>query len=43
MTGTEVEAATAYKRGTTVEVTAQTARGPRTFKSTVEYMEVKSM
>lgn len=43
MTATEVEAAAAYKRGTSVEVTAQTARGPRTFRSTVEYMDLKSM
>ena len=42
MTATEVEAAAAYKRGTSVEVTAQTARGPRTFRSTVEYMDLKS-
>ena len=39
----ETDAAAAFSRGTTVEVTAQTPRGPKTFRTTVQYMDGKSM
>jgi hypothetical protein len=43
MSEKEIDAAAAFNRGTTVEVTAQTPRGPRTFRTTVQYMDLKSM
>lgn len=39
----KTDAAAAFSRGTTVEVTAQTPRGPKTFRTTVQYMDRKSM
>lgn len=35
--------AVAFNRGTSLEVTAVTARGPRTFRSSVQYMDLDNM
>ena len=39
----KTDAAAAFSRGTTAEVTAQTPCGPKTFRTTVQYMDRKSM